>query len=216
MKLNKDVFNIEHRLSVKLKQSITPESFQEDWNMWSELLVNDDSINSSDIIDEIEAYDFNILHSDNFGWEELAHAYSRFVSYNLRITSFITKVSPLHKSSSAAYKNLKDIATELFTGTDKQKTARAIDLVQPFAIKATEYETLMDFLLHYKDSVGKALDTMNRLAIDRQSRAKFDYKLVQESNHFARVNDQILDEEPSEEIIEENGEVFTQVKKIKR
>lgn len=190
--------NVSQRIS-----GVTKEAIELEVEIWNKQLKFLSPLNIQDIKEEINEWDISIPTSLDF--ESIAASYSKLVSYKTRISKLLADAKAWRDTCETAINYLEDLAPGAFTGTGPDKKANAAHIIQPFVHLKTQSARLENYLDKMHGSIMFCAQQLDLLIKEKQSRAKFNYKL-------SHQGEGIISTSPSpSEVLEEDGEVFTQI-----
>ena len=197
-------FDASSKISQRLN-GVSKESVELEVQIWEKQLKLLPKLNYQEINDEVGEWQIEMPSSLTF--ENIAITYTRLVNYKTRVSKLLADAKAWRETAESAAKYLEDLAQGAFTGTGVDKKANALFVAQPFVHLKIQASRLENYLNQVHGSIMFCASQLDLLIKEKQSRAKLNLKLSHQGEGL------IADmQDNSSEILEENGEIFYQIK----
>ena len=188
---------------------VTKESIEFEVSLWEKQLKLLTPLNFDKIKKEINDWKIEVPSYDALTYENIAITYARLVSYKLRAATLLAEARSWRETCETASKFIEELSQGAYTGTAVEKKANAMHIIQPFVHLKVQTARLENYLDKIHGSVIFCATQLDLLIKERQSRAKFNHKLGHDGEELLASSDN------APEVIEENGEIWTPIKKHK-
>jgi len=182
---------------------VTKEALEIEVEIWNRQLKFLTPLDINSIKSEINDWDISVPISLDF--ESIAASYSRLVNYKTRISKLLADARAWRDTCESAIEYLEDLAPGAFTGTGPDKKSNAAHVIQPFVHLKVQSFRLENYLDKMHGSIMFCAQQLDLLIKEKQSRAKFDYKL---SHQGEGVISNVVS---TPEIHEEGDDVFVEI-----
>lgn len=145
------------------------------------------------IRDEIYNWDFQIDQEVLKEFDEICAMYARFVAYTNRISFILDKINTHFKTLEFIIKNVKEIASQFFKGTAKEKDSKTSTMLLEINLKYNEIHSLKIFADNIKETLEFNAQQLARILREREAMSRIDGSMQRTGNsaNLGRKNTEI-------------------------
>lgn len=210
--LDWEKFDATSQISKRIN-GVTKEAVIDEVTIWEKTIKTMIPLDYQEIHKEISSWDISVPSAHALTYENIAATYARLVSYKLRVSNLLSAAKAWRDTAETGMKYVEELAQGAFTGTAVEKKANAAYVVQPFVHLKVHASRLENYLEKIHSSIMFCAQQIDLLIKEKQSIAKLNFKLGQEGE-LVISNQTSYNEE--EEVIEEDGEIWTPIQKSNR
>ena len=143
-------FDASSKISQRMGE-VTHENLIQEVKIWEVQLSALNPLNEKQIKAEINEWKIEIPNQLSF--ENIAMAYSRMVSYKVRLAHLLTESKAWKETCEDAIKTIEDLAPGAFKGTGVDKKANSMQVASPFIHLKTQTSRLENYLVQIHAAV---------------------------------------------------------------
>lgn len=161
-------------------RGITVEDFKEECQAWFDAIKMLPSFDEGQIRKEINSWELDLPHQDNYNLDSIYVTYANFVRYRNRIRAFVDIVNAHTEILTNAQKNIKEMTVKLAEGAKHDKDAVGTFYTNRLSIAIAQAKRVATFLDYTVKTIEFNSLQMERLYRERLAIAKINNGMYSE------------------------------------